>query len=209
MRYILLLGLFICFSLGGTLSTISSTTASNGGDIIAPPPSELSVQNQEQQVQNTQKIANKVTDYFIKNVSFSNCSASCIPLRPEFQTDFVTKLDSFSMDTGSITCTVYHVQDTQQIKPIQKATFVNQKCLNQVENVNYNSQVSSNAEQNNENLAKSINNSIAISSAQSGNLDLADYITALVTFNPEIIDIQKSLNNANIEFNSGVTFDNL
>lgn len=209
MRYILLLGLFICFSLGGTLSTISSTTASNGGDIIAPPPSELSVQNQEQQVQNTQKTANKVTDYFIKNVSFSNCSASCIPLKPEFQTDFVTKLDSFSMDTGSITCSVYHVQDTQQIKPAQKATFVNQKCLNQVANVQYSTQVSATAEQNNQNLAKSVNNSIAISGVKTANLDLTDYITALVTFDAEIINIQKSISNQTIEFQNGVTFDNL
>ncbi|MDX9901609.1 MAG: hypothetical protein RBT22_08985 [Aliarcobacter sp.] len=212
MRYILLLTLlFFNFSLCGALSTATTPTptTTNSSTELEKIQTEAQVEQQEKQAQTHQKIAAKVTDYFLKNISFTSCSASCPPLKQEFQSDFVTKLNNFSIDTGAISCTVYHIQDTQQIKPIQKATFINQKCLNQVQNVKYNSQVSSAAEKNNENLAKSINNSIAISSAQTGNIDLADYITALVTFNPEIIDIQKSLNNQSIEFKSGVTFDNL
>ena len=48
-----------------------------------------------------------------------------------------------------------------------------------------------------------------INSQPSGNLDLADFLDALVTFNPEIIDIQKSMANQNIEFQNGITFDSL
>lgn len=210
MKYILFLTLlFFNFSLAGALATATAPTQNptNGG--LETIQTAQQVQNQEQQVQNTQKTTNKTTNYFANNISFASCSASCPPLKQEFQSDFVTKLDSFSMDTGAISCTVYHNLDTQQIKPIQKATFVNQKCLNQVQNVQYNTQIWATAEQNNQNLAKTVNNSIAISSVPTGNLDLADYITALVTFNPEIIDIQKSLNNQNIEFQNGITFDNL
>lgn len=211
MKYILLLILSLGFAFGGALltTTAPTQTTNNSNGELEKIQTEAQVEQQEKQAQTHQKIAAKVTDYFLKNISFTSCSASCPPLKQEFQSDFVTKLNNFSIDTGAISCTVYHIQDTQQIKPIQKATFVNQKCLNQVQNVKYNSQVSSAAEKNNESLAKSVNNSIAISSAQTGNLDLADYITALVTFNPEIIDIQKSLNNQTIEFKSGVTFDNL
>ncbi|MDD3055299.1 MAG: hypothetical protein PHE16_05410 [Aliarcobacter sp.] len=210
MRYILLLTLlFFNFSLGGALVTASTPTPTTNSGEIEKIQTVLEVQKQEQQVQTQQKTAAKVVNYFLNTISYSSCSASCPPLQPQFQSDFVTKLDSFSMDSGSITCTVFHNSDTQQIKPIQKATFVNQKCLNQVQNLKYNTQVSSAAEKNNESLAKSVNNSIAISSAQTGNLDLADYITALVTFNPMIIDIQKSLNNQSIEFQNGITFDNL
>lgn len=210
MKYILLLTLlFFNFSLGGALSTATAPTqtTTNGG--LETIQTEQQVQTREQQAQTQQKVTTKATNYFVNNISFASCSASCPPLQSQYQAEFVTKLDIFSMDTGAISCTVYHIQDTPQIKPIQKATFVNQKCLNQVQNVQYNTQISSTAEQNNQNLAKTVNNSIAISSAQSGNLDLADYITALVTFNPEIIDIQKSLNNQNIEFQNGITFDNL
>lgn len=212
MRYILLLTLlFFNFSLCGALSTATTPTptTTNSSTELEKIQTVQQVQQQEQQAQNTQKGTIKVTDYFLKNISFATCTASCPPLQQQFQSDFVTKLDSFSMDTGSVSCTVYNNLDTQQIKPIQKATFLNQKCLNQVQNVKYNSQVSATAEKNNENLAKSVNNSIAISSAQSGNLDLSDYITSLVTFNPEIIDIQKSLNNQSIVFQNGITFDNL
>lgn len=211
MKYILLLILILNFAFSGALSTATTPTptTTNSSTELEKIQTEAQVEQQEKQAQTHQKIAAKVTDYFLKNISFTSCSASCPPLKQEFQSDFVTKLNNFSIDTGAISCTVYHIQDTQQIKPIQKATFVNQKCLNQVQNVKYNSQVSSAAEKNNESLAKSVNNSIAISSAQTGNLDLADYITSLVTFNPEIIDIQKSLNNQSIEFKSGVTFDNL
>lgn len=210
MRYILLLTLlFFNFSLGGALVTASTPTPTTNSGEIEKIQTVLEVQKQEQQAQTQQKTAAKVTDYFLKNISFTSCSASCPPLKQEFQSDFVTKLNNFSMDTGAISCTVYHNLDTQQIKPIQSQSFINQKCLNQVQNLKYNTQVSSAAEKNNQNLAKSVNNSIAISSAQTGNLDLADYITALVTFNPEIIDIQKSLNNQSIEFISGITFDNL
>lgn len=210
MKYILLFTLlFYNFSQGGALATATAPTqtTSNGG--LETIQTVQQVTQQEQQAQNTQKTNTKAINYFANNISFASCSASCPPLQSQYQADFVTKLDSYSMDTGSISCTVYHIQDTQQIKPIQKATFVNQKCLNQVQNVQYNTQISSTAEKNNENLAKSVNNSIAISSAQTGNLDLADYITALVTFNPEIIDIQKSLSTQNIEFQNGITFDQL
>lgn len=211
MKYILLLILSLDFAFSGALSTVTTPTQTitSSGDELEKIQTVSEVQKQEQQAQTQQKTATKVTDYFLKNISFASCSASCPPLQPQFQNDFVTKLDSFSMDSGSITCTVFHNSDTQQIKPIQKATFVNQKCLNQVQNLRYNSQVSSAAEKNNQNLAKSVNNSIAISSAQSGNLDLGDYITALVTFDPKIIDIQKSLNTQAIEFQAGITFDNL
>lgn len=212
MRYILLLTiLFFNFSLAGALSTATTPTptTTNSSTELEKIQTEAQVEQQEKQVQTQQKASTKVVNYFLNNISYSSCTASCPPLQQQYQSEFVIKLDSFSMDTGAISCTVYHIQDTQQIKPIQKATFVNQKCLNQVQNVKYNSQVSSAAEKNNENLAKSVNNSIAISSAKTGNLDLADYITALVTFNPEIIDIQKSLSNQNIEFRSGITFDQL
>lgn len=210
MKYILLLILSLNFAFSGALSTATTQTTTNSSSGELEKIQTVSeVQKQEQQAQTQQKTAAKVTDYFLKNISFASCSASCPPLRPEFQTDYVTKLDNFLMDTGSISCTVYHNLDTQQIKPIQKVTFVNQKCLNQVQNLKYNSQVSATAEKNNDNLAKSVNNSIAISSAQTGNLDLADYITSLVTFNPEIINIQKSLINQNIEFQNGITFNQL
>lgn len=210
MKYILFLTLlFFNFSQGGALATATAPTqtTTNGG--LEKIQTVQQVQNQEEQAQKTQKVTTKPTNYFANNISFASCSASCPPLQSQYQAEFVTKLDIFSMDTGAISCTVYHIQDTPQIKPIQKATFVNQKCLNQVQNVQYNTQISSTAEKNNENLAKSVNNSIAISSAQTGNLDLADYITALVTFNPGIIDIQKSLNTQNIEFQNGITFDQL
>lgn len=210
MKYILLLTLlFFNFSLGGALATATAPTQNptNGG--LEKIQTVQQVQNQEEQAQKTQKVTTKPTNYFENNISFASCSSSCPPLQSQYQAEFVTKLDSFSMNNGAISCTVYHIQDTPQIKPIQKANFVNQKCLNQVQNVQYNTQISATAEKNNQNLAKSVNNSIAISSAQSGNLDLADYITALVTFDSEIIDIQKSLNTQNIEFQSGITFDNL
>lgn len=211
MKYILLLILILNFAFSGALSTASTPTQTinNSSGELEKIQTVSEVQKQEQQAQTQQKTSTKATNYFANAISFASCSVSCPPLRPEFQTDYVTKLDNFSMNTGSISCTVYYKLDTQQIKPIQSQSFINQKCLNQVQNLRYNTQVSNAAEKNNENLAKSVNNSIAISSAQSGNLDLADYITALVTFNPEIIDIQKSLNNQNIEFQNGVTFDNL
>ncbi|MCT7912169.1 hypothetical protein N5912_10045 [Arcobacter lacus] len=208
MKYILLLTLlFFNFSLGGALSTATAPKAPNSG--LEKIQTEAQVEQQEKQAQTQQKASTKATNYFANNISFASCSGSCPPLQSQYQAEFVTKLDSFSMDTGAISCTVYHNLDIQQIKPIQSQSFINQKCLNQVQNVKYQSQVSTTAEKNNENLAKSVNNSIAISSAEKGNLDLADYITALVTFNSEIIDIQKSLNNQTIEFQSGVTFDNL
>lgn len=211
MKYILLSTLLLFnFSLGGALSTASvPTQTTTNSDMLEKIQTVQQVQQQEQQAQNTQKGTIKVTDYFLKNISFATCTASCPPIQQQFQSDFVTKLDSFSMDTGSVSCTVYNNLDTQQIKPIQKATFVNQKCLKEVTNVQYSSQVSATAEKNNENLSKTVSNSIAISAAKTGNLDLADYITALVTFNPEIIDIQKSLSNQNIEFQNGITFDQL
>lgn len=207
MRYILLLILISNFAFTSALSTATAPKAPNSG--LEKIQTEAQVEQQEKQAQTQQKASTKATNYFANNISFASCSGSCPPLQSQYQAEFVTKLDSFSMDTGAISCTVYHNLDIQQIKPIQSQSFINQKCLNQVQNVKYQSQVSTTAEKNNENLAKSVNNSIAISSAESVNLDLADYITALVTFNPEIIDIQKSLNNQTIEFQSGVTFDNL
>lgn len=207
MRYILLLILISNFAFTSALSTATAPKAPNSG--LEKIQTEAQVEQQEKQAQTQQKASTKATNYFANNISFASCSGSCPPLQSQYQAEFVTKLDSFSMDTGAISCTVYHNLDIQQIKPIQSQSFINQKCLNQVQNVKYQSQVSTTAEKNNENLAKSVNNSIAISSAEKGNLDLADYITALVTFNSEIIDIQKSLNNQTIEFQSGVTFDNL
>lgn len=210
MKYILLLILSLNFAFSGALTTATTqTTTANSSGELEKIQTVSEVQKQEQQVQTQQKTAAKVVNYFLNTISYSSCTASCPPLQPQYQSDFVTKLNNFSMDTGAISCTVYHNSDGQQLKPIQSQSFINQKCLNQVQNVKYQSQVSTTAEQNNQNLAKSVNNSIAISSAQSGNLDLADYITALVTFNPEIIDIQKSVNNQNIEFQNGITFDNL
>ena len=207
MRYILLLILISNFAFTSALSTATAPKAPNSG--LEKIQTEAQVEQQEKQAQTQQKASTKATNYFANNISFASCSASCPPLQSQYQAEFVTKLDSFSMDTGAISCTVYHNLDIQQIKSIQSQSFINQKCLNQVQNVKYQSQVSTTAEQNNQNLAKSVNNSIAISSATTGNLDLADYITALVTFNPEIIDIQKSLNNQNIEFQNGITFNNL
>lgn len=207
MRYILLLILISNFAFTSALSTATAPKAPNSG--LEKIQTEAQVEQQEKQAQTQQKASTKATNYFANNISFASCSASCPPLQSQFQSDFTTKLNSFSMDIGAISCTVYHNLDIQQIKSIQSQSFINQKCLNQVQNVKYQSQVSTAAEQNNQNLAKSVNNSIAISSATTGNLDLADYITALVTFNPEIIDIQKSLNNQNIEFQNGITFDNL
>ena len=208
MRYILLLILISNFAFTSALSTATAPNTNNNSG-LEKIQTEAQVEQQEKQAQTQQKVSTKVTNYFANNISFASCSASCPPLQSQFQSDFTTKLNSFSMVTGAISCSVYHNLDTQQIKTIQSQSFINQKCLNQVQNVKYQSQVSTTAEKNNENLAKSVNNSIAISSAEKGNLDLADYITALVTFNPEIIDIQKSLNNQTIEFQSGVTFDNL
>lgn len=210
MKYILLLILILNFAFSGALTTATTqtTTNSSSGE-LEKIQTEAQVEQQEKQAQTQQKVSTKAINYFASNISFASCSASCPPLQPQYQSEFVTKLNNFSMDTGAISCTVYHNSDGQQLKPIQSQSFINTKCLSQVQNFKYQSQVSTTAEKNNENLAKSVNNSIAISSAQTGNLDLADYITALVTFNPTIIDIQKSLNNQSIEFQNGITFDNL
>ena len=99
MRYILLLTLlFFNFSLCGALSTATTPTptTTNSSTELEKIQTEAQVEQQEKQAQTHQKIAAKVTDYFLKNISFTSCSASCPPLKQEFQSDFVTKLNNFS-----------------------------------------------------------------------------------------------------------------
>ena len=117
MRYILIL-LFFVFQLFGSalnnadsLSTPSATTATGVTkqellkfDVKVP--TESSVSAEEQKALQEQKTITKATDFFVSNVTFSSCSASC-PIKPEYQTDFYAKVNKFDMNTGAITCSVF------------------------------------------------------------------------------------------------------
>lgn len=217
MRYILIL-LFFVFQLFGSalnnadsLSTPSSTTTATGVtkqellQFDSKVPTESTVSAEEQKALQVQKTITKATDFFVSNVSFSSCSASC-PIKPEYQTDFYAKVDKF--DIKAITCSVYAKNDLRAQTVIQSKTIINNQCVKQVENTAYQSKISQQAISNNDALSRSVQNNIAINSQPSTNLDLSDFLDALVTFNPEIIDIQKSMANQSIEFN-GKTFDSL
>lgn len=220
MRYILIL-LFFVFQLFGSalnnadsLSTPSSTTTSTGVtkqellQFDVKVPTESTVSAEEQKALQVQKTITKATDFFVPNVTFSSCSASC-PIKPEYEADFYTRVDKFDINSGGISCSVLSKNDLRAQTVIQSKTIINEQCRKQVENTAYQSKISQQAISNNDALGKSIQNSISINSQPSGNLDWADFLDALVTFNPEIIDIQKSMANQNIEFQNGITFDSL
>lgn len=219
MKYILILVLFV-FQLFGSalnnadsLSTPSTTTATGVTkqellEFDSKVPTESSVSAEEQKALQVQKTITKATDFFVSNVSFSSCVASC-PIKPEYEADFYAKVDKFDINSGAITCSVFAKNDLRAQTVIQSKTIINEQCRKQVENTAYQSKISQQAISNNDVLGKSVQNSISINSQPSGNLDLADFLDALVTFNPEIIDIQKSMANQNIEFQNGITFDSL
>lgn len=219
MKYILIF-LFFIFQLFGSalnnadsLSTPSATTSTGVTkqellQFDVKVPTESTVSAEEQKALQVQKTITKATDFFVPNVTFSSCSASC-PIKPEYEADFYAKIDKFDINTGAITCSVYAKNDIRAQTIIQSKTIVNQQCIKQVENTPYQSKISQQSISNNDALGKSVQNSISINSQSSSNLDLSDFLDAIVTFNPEIIDIQKSMANQNIEFQNGITFDSL
>lgn len=219
MRYILIL-LFFVFQLFGSalnnadsLSTPSTTTATGVTkqellEFDSKVPTESTVSAEEQKALNIQKTITKATDFFVSNVSFSSCVASC-PIKPEYEPDFYAKVDKFDINLGAITCSVFAKNELRAQTVIQSKTIINQQCIKQVANTAYQSKISQQAISNNDALGKSVQNSISINSQPSGNLDLADFLDALVTFNPQIIDIQKSIGSQNISFVDGITFDSL
>jgi hypothetical protein len=219
MKYILILILFVFQLFGSALNNADSlsTPSDNTSTGVTKEeilkfnekvPTESSVSAEEQKALQVQKTITKATDFFVPNVSFSSCVASC-PIKPEYEPDFYAKVDKFDINSGTITCSVLVKADLKGQTVIQSKTIINQQCVKQIENTAYQSKISQQAISNNDALGKSIQNSISINSQPSGNLDLADFLDALVTFNPEIIDIQKSMANGSMEFTSGITFDSL
>lgn len=221
MKYILILILFVfqLFVFGSALNNADSlsTPSDNTSTGVTKEellkfnekvPTESSVSAEEQKALQVQKTITKATDFFVSNIGFTSCVASC-PIKPEYEADFYAKVDKFDINTGAITCSVYAKNDLRAQTVIQSKTIINEQCKKQVENTAYQSKISQQAIANNDALGKSVQNSISINSQPSGNLNLADFLDALVTFNPEIIDMQKSMGNQNIEFQNGITFDSL
>ena len=146
MRYILIF-LFFVFQLFGSalnnadsLSTPSATISTGVGvtkqellQFDSKVPTESSVSVEEQKALQVQKTITKATDFFVSNVTFSSCSASC-PIRPEYEADFYAKVEKFDINTGSSTCSVFSKTDLRGQTVIQSKTLVNQQCVKQVEN---------------------------------------------------------------------------
>ena len=166
------------------------------------------IKNINKKTEQISKNSVAVASYFLPEISFSNCTAKCPPLKVKSDTLY-TRLISFNINTGDMVCEVRNTDGNRFPNAIATARFTNSQCVNQFKKVEYKSQLSSSSIEFNEKQQKSLEFDIELLKKDDKQINIADYIDALVSFDTQIFNIKDSIESQEIKFQNGMTFDRL
>lgn len=156
-----------------------------------------------------------INSYFVPFFTFSDSSLSCPPLNVFAARQHSVISDYINHETSEISCSVYinknfnkNSQTFEKEKKVFTKVYYNHLHAIEIQEANrdkINSLIDSNALENIEDYARKIELtkkaiSYKYSSQTDDYLDLADVLTAVVTFNPEIIDFQETFDSKSLVF---------
>lgn len=166
-----------------------------------------------------------VKDKYFQNITYTSCSSLqnlyCPPLKPEWVSQkYYTRLKSTpDLRTGTISCEVLKVDDgglqrENSFIPVASETFTNQACVQKFDKSN-NSATDGNTEalkqkykSFQDSLKKQNNSYNGADFKKNGSdnfLDFADWMDALVTVDPDKIDIAGTLSSGEVKVKAGYT----
>jgi len=212
-------------STGGGESVDKSTNIDN-----IQSDAEVKRLEQEAAAKNVTNLSNgnvslSVKDKYFQNITYTSCASLqnlyCPPLKPEWSSQkYYTRLKSTpDLRTGTISCEVLKVDDgglqrENSFIPIASETFTNQACVQKFDKSN-NSATDGNTEalkqkyKSFQDSLKTQNNSYNGKDFKKNGsdnfLDFADWMDALVTVDPEKIDIAGTLSSGEVKVKAGYT----
>lgn len=172
----------------------------------------------------TGNIELNVGDKYFQKITYTSCESLqnlyCPPLKPEWSSQkYYTRIKSTpDLRTGNISCDVLKVDDgglqrENSFIPVASANFTNQSCVQNFDKSNNKidaeTQNLKNQYQQFSNQIKSQNSSMKDNDYKKNGsdnfLDFADWMDALVTVDPDKIDIAGTLSSGEVKVKAGYT----
>lgn len=163
-------------------------------------------------------------DKYFQKITYTSCASLqnlyCPPLKPEWVSQkYYTRLKSTpDLRTGNIGCDVLKVDDSglqreNSFIPVASANFTNQACVQQFDKSNNQPDAETQALKNSyaqfQNQIKAQNSSMRDNDYKKNGsdnfLDFADWMDALVTVDPDKIDIAGTLTSGEVKVKAGYT----